>query len=70
MRERPHPTPSAVHGTAGAQARPSAAITRQVERNSLDELIQAAEAEHGPVTQEEIDVLRDRLHRARPPEQP
>ena len=43
----------------------AAALARQIERDGLNELIQVAEAEHGPVTEEEIQVLRDRLHQAR-----
>ena len=38
-----------------------AAVQRQIERDSLDELIVAAEAEHGPIAVEEIEVKRQRL---------
>jgi uncharacterized protein YdcH (DUF465 family) len=40
-------------------------VARQIERDNLNELIQVAEAEHGPVTDEEIQTLRDQLHQAR-----
>lgn len=43
----------------------AAAAARQIERDNLNELIQVAEAEHGPVTDEEIQALRDQLHHAR-----
>jgi uncharacterized protein YdcH (DUF465 family) len=43
----------------------AAAVARQIERDNLNELIQVAEAEHGPVTDEEIQSLRDQLHQAR-----
>lgn len=48
----------------------AAAVARQIERDNLNELIrneliQVAEAEHGPVTDEEIRTLRDQLHQAR-----
>jgi uncharacterized protein YdcH (DUF465 family) len=43
----------------------AAAVARQIERDNLNELIQVAEAEHGPVTDEEIQALRDQLHQAR-----
>ncbi len=60
----PASTPSPCHGTS---PRPpaTAAVARQVERDNLNELIAVAEAEHGPVTDEEIQALRDELHRAR-----
>ncbi|MGS2590412.1 hypothetical protein [Streptomyces hebeiensis] len=41
------------------------AVARQIERDNLNELIQVAEAEHGPVTDEEVQALRDQLHQAR-----
>ncbi|WP_405721995.1 CopG family transcriptional regulator [Streptomyces sp. NBC_01537] len=40
-------------------------VARQIERDNLNEFIQVAEAEHGPVTDEEIQALRDHLHQAR-----
>ncbi|MFF2368755.1 CopG family transcriptional regulator [Streptomyces sp. NPDC058122] len=52
-------------GPSGLSAYVAAAVARQIERDSLNELITVAEAEHGPVTDEEIQALRDRLHRAR-----
>lgn len=41
------------------------AITRQAERDNLGELIQLAEAEHGPVAEGEIAALRGQLQQAR-----
>lgn len=52
-------------GPSGLSAYVAAAVARQVERDNLNELIAVAEAEHGPVTDEEIQALRDELHRAR-----
>ncbi|MFG2501919.1 CopG family transcriptional regulator [Streptomyces sp. NPDC048441] len=52
-------------GPSGLSAYVAAAVARQVERDSLNELIAVAEAEHGPVTDEEIQALRDELHQAR-----
>jgi hypothetical protein len=43
----------------------AAAVARQLERDNLNELIQVAEAEHGPITDEEVQALRDQLHQAR-----
>lgn len=37
------------------------AVRRQIEHDSLDELIEAAEREHGPLTAEEIDAKRQLL---------
>ncbi|ARQ72557.1 CopG family transcriptional regulator [Streptomyces marincola] len=51
-------------GPAGPSAH-VAAVARQIERDRLDELIQVAEAEHGPIAEEEVQALRDRLGRAR-----
>ncbi|MFE1441371.1 CopG family transcriptional regulator [Streptomyces sp. NPDC058739] len=42
-----------------------AAVTREIERDHLNELITAAEAEHGPVSYEEIQCRRDQLTQAR-----
>ncbi|MER5451339.1 CopG family transcriptional regulator [Streptomyces sp. NPDC002764] len=52
-------------GASGLSAYVAAAVARQIERDNLNELIQVAEAEHGPVTDEEIQALRDQLHHAR-----
>ncbi|EMF52832.1 MULTISPECIES: hypothetical protein [Streptomyces] len=52
-------------GPSGLSAYVAAAVARQIERDNLNELIQVAEAEHGPVTDEEVQALRDRLHEAR-----
>ncbi|MEU5715919.1 CopG family transcriptional regulator [Streptomyces sp. NPDC020403] len=52
-------------GPSGLSAYVAAAVARQVERDNLNELIAVAEAEHSPITDEEIQALRDELHRAR-----
>lgn len=52
-------------GPSGLSAYVAAAVARQIERDNLNELITVAEAEHGPVTDEEIQALRDQLHQAR-----
>ncbi|MEU3364988.1 CopG family transcriptional regulator [Streptomyces pseudogriseolus] len=52
-------------GRSGLSSYVAAAVARQIERDNLNDLIQVAEAEHGPVTEEEIQALRDQLHQAR-----
>ncbi|MFJ5775669.1 CopG family transcriptional regulator [Streptomyces sp. NPDC093094] len=52
-------------GPSGLSAYVAAAVARQIERDNLNELITVAEAEHGPVTDEEIQSLRDQLAQAR-----
>ncbi|MFH8930939.1 CopG family transcriptional regulator [Streptomyces pristinaespiralis] len=52
-------------GPSGLSAYVASAVARQVERDNLNELIKVAEAEHGPVTDEEIQTLRDQLQQAR-----
>ncbi|MER5844836.1 CopG family transcriptional regulator [Streptomyces prasinus] len=52
-------------GPSGFSAYVAAAVARQIERDNLNELIAVAEAEHGPVTDHEIQALRDQLHQAR-----
>ncbi|MFI8767942.1 CopG family transcriptional regulator [Streptomyces sp. NPDC053792] len=52
-------------GPSGLSAYVAAAVARQIERDDLNELIAVAEAEHGPVTDEEIQARRDQLRRAR-----
>ncbi|WP_030690271.1 hypothetical protein [Streptomyces globisporus] len=52
-------------GPSGLSAYVAAAVARQIERDDLNELIAVAEAEHGPVTDEEIQARRERLRRAR-----
>ncbi|GAA2513768.1 CopG family transcriptional regulator [Streptomyces gobitricini] len=52
-------------GPSGLSAYVAAAVARQIERDNLNEVISVAEAEHGPVTDEEIQALRDQLTRAR-----
>ncbi|MFF5719359.1 CopG family transcriptional regulator [Streptomyces buecherae] len=37
----------------------------QIKRDNLNDLITVAEAEHGPVTDEELQALCDQLHQAR-----
>ena len=43
----------------------AAAVARQIERDNLNELIAMAEAEHGPITEEEVRSRREELQRAR-----
>ncbi|WP_280414680.1 hypothetical protein [Nocardia carnea] len=52
-------------GPSGLSAYVAAAVARQIERDNLDELIMVAEAEHGPIGDEEIQALRDQLQNAR-----
>lgn len=65
-RDRPAAdTAEARGGPSGLSAHVAAAVARQVERDNLNELITVAEAGHGAVTDDEIRVLRDQLHRVR-----
>ncbi|MER7799679.1 CopG family transcriptional regulator [Streptomyces parvulus] len=57
-------------GPSGLSAYVAAAVARQIERDNLNELITVAEAEHGPITGEEIQTLRDQLHQAREQQTP
>jgi len=50
-------------GKRGVSAYIEAAVQRQIERDNLDEIIAAAEAQHGPVTAEEIAAKRAALAR-------
>jgi hypothetical protein len=52
-------------GPSGLSAYVAAAVARQIERDKLNEIIEAAEAVHGPITEEEIQQKRDALMRAR-----
>jgi hypothetical protein len=52
-------------GPSGLSAYVAAAVARQIERDNLNELIAVAEAEHGPITDEQINARRDQLRRAR-----
>ncbi|MFD7920052.1 CopG family transcriptional regulator [Streptomyces sp. NPDC059740] len=52
-------------GHSGLSAYVAAAVARQIERDNLNELIEVAEAEHGPVTEDEVQALREQLHQAR-----
>ncbi|MFI6421368.1 CopG family transcriptional regulator [Streptomyces sp. NPDC050842] len=52
-------------GPSGLSAYVAAAVARQIERDDLNELVSVAEAEHGPVTDEEIQARREQLRRAR-----
>ncbi len=52
-------------GPSGLSAYVAAAVARQIERDNLNELITVAEAEHGPIGDEEVQALRDQLHQAR-----
>jgi hypothetical protein len=57
-------------GPSGLSAYVAAAVARQIERDNLNELIAVAEAEHGPITEEEISARRDQLRRAREDQHP
>ncbi|CAL9310866.1 hypothetical protein SUDANB148_04712 [Streptomyces sp. SudanB148_2056] len=57
-------------GPSGLSSYVAAAVARQIERDNLNDLIQVAEAEHGPITEEEIQALRDQLHQAREQQRP
>ena len=52
-------------GPSGLSAYVAAAVARQLERDRLGELIAVAEAEHGPITDREIQATREQLRRAR-----
>ncbi|WP_082801584.1 CopG family transcriptional regulator [Herbidospora cretacea] len=52
-------------GPSGLSAYVAAAVARQIERDNLSELIHVAEAEHGPISDDEIQSLREQLHQAR-----
>lgn len=52
-------------GPSGLSAYVTAAVCRQLERDNLNELIAVAEAEHGPITDEEVQRKRDQLARTR-----
>ena len=52
-------------GPSGLSSYVAAAVARQIERDNLNELIAVAEAEHGPVTEEEVQARREELRRAR-----
>lgn len=52
-------------GQSGLSAYVTAAVCRQLERDNLNELIEAAEADHGPISDEEVQQLRQRLANAR-----
>ncbi|MFF2405848.1 CopG family transcriptional regulator [Streptomyces sp. NPDC058092] len=56
-------------GPSGLSAYVAAAVARQIERDNLNELIAVAEADHGPVGEEEIQAKRDQLQRAREQQQ-
>jgi hypothetical protein len=52
-------------GPSGLSAYVAAAVARQLERDNIDDLIAVAEAEHGPISDEEVQAKRDTLLRAR-----
>lgn len=52
-------------GPSGLSSYIAAAVARQLERDNLRELIAVAEAEHGRITDEEIQAKRDLLLRTR-----
>lgn len=55
----------ALSGSSGLSAYVSAAVARQIERDKLSKMIAVAEAEHGPITEEEIRAQTEQLRRAR-----
>lgn len=57
-------------GPSGLSAYVAAAVARQIERDNLNEIIQVAEAEHGPISDEEIQSVRDQLHHTRNQQRP
>lgn len=57
-------------GPSGLSAYVAAAVARQIERDNLNDLIAIAEAEHGPISDEEIQARRDQLQRAREQQHP
>jgi hypothetical protein len=52
-------------GASGLSAYVAAAVKRQIERDNLKDLIAVAEAEIGPITNEQIEAKRDVLRKAR-----
>jgi hypothetical protein len=52
-------------GHSGLSAYVATAVRRQLERDNLNDLVTVSEAEHGPITDEEIESRRDALRRAR-----
>lgn len=52
-------------GPSGLSAYIATAVARQLERDDLNDLIEALEAHHGPITDEELQQTREELHRAR-----
>jgi hypothetical protein len=52
-------------GRRGVSAYVEAAVQRQIERDNLEEIIAAAEAEHGSLSSDEIDAKRALLARSR-----
>ncbi|WP_261560538.1 hypothetical protein [Frankia tisae] len=62
-------------GPSRLSAYVAAAVARQIERDNLNELISVAEADHGPIGDEEIQARRDillqaRRHQQRPADPP
>ncbi|MCQ8831685.1 CopG family transcriptional regulator [Streptomyces malaysiensis] len=57
-------------GPSGLSAYVAASVARQIERDNLNDLITVAEAEHGPITDEEVQALRDQLQQARAQQTP
>jgi hypothetical protein len=52
-------------GPSGLSSYVAAAVRRQIERDDLNDLIAVSEADHGPITDEEIETKRNALRRAR-----
>lgn len=52
-------------GPSGLSAYVAAAVRRQIERDNLSDIISVSEADHGPISDEEIEAKRDALRHAR-----
>jgi hypothetical protein len=52
-------------GSSGRSSYGAVPVARHIERGNLDEIIAAAEAEHGPISDEEIQARRELLQRDR-----
>ena len=52
-------------GPGGLSGYVAAAVARQVERDNLNDLIAVAQAEHGPITDAEINAAREAERHAR-----
>ncbi|MDR2566661.1 MAG: hypothetical protein LBC97_11545 [Bifidobacteriaceae bacterium] len=50
-------------GPRGFSGYVAAAVARQLERDALDDILAAMNAEHGPAEQSEVDKIMERLAR-------